>query len=85
VRSARWYFCCELARAAAVLAAIVVAANSLWAAQDNPPVPVPACQEWRDCQRLALDAYARGEYERFHDLAWRTVQTEPARDTNMVY
>lgn len=85
MRSARLYFCCEFTRAAAVFAAIVVAADSLWAAQDNPPVPVPACQEWHDCQRLALDAYARGEYERFHDLAWRTVQTGPARDPNLMY
>ena len=43
------------------------------------------CQEWHDCQRLALDAHARGEYELFHDLAWRTVQTGPARNAELMY
>jgi len=84
-RSARLHSCGKLARAAVVFAGIVLAVGSLWAAQDNPPTPVPACQEWHDCQRLALDARARGEYERFHDLAWRTVQTGPARDPNLMY
>ncbi len=43
------------------------------------------CREWHECRQLALDAYTRGEYERFHDLAWRTVQTGPARDPNLMY
>lgn len=68
-----------------VLVGIVVALGSLSAAQNTPPARVDVCQEWHDCQRLALDAYARGEYERFHDLAWRTVQTGPARDPDLMY
>ena len=39
-----------------------------------------ACREWHECRQLALEAYARREYEQFHDLAWRTVQTGPPRD-----
>ena len=68
-----------------VLAGIVLALGSLSASQNSPAPRVDVCQEWHDCQRLALDAYARGEYERFHDLAWRTVQTGPARDLNLMY
>jgi hypothetical protein len=34
---------------------------------------------------MALEARERGEYERFHDLAWRTVQTGPARDPTLMY
>jgi hypothetical protein len=43
------------------------------------------CREWRQCQQMALEARERGEYERFHDLAWRTVQTGPARDPMLMY
>src|SRR6266576_1593709 len=38
------------------------------------------CTEWHDCRQLALAAADRGEYEIFHDLAWRTVQTGPPKD-----
>jgi hypothetical protein len=34
---------------------------------------------------LALEAYARADYEVFHDLAWRTVQTGPARNAELMY
>jgi hypothetical protein len=43
------------------------------------------CREWRQCQQMALEARERGEYERFHDLAWRTVQTGPPRDPMLMY
>ena len=39
-----------------------------------------ACTDWRECRQLALDAAERGEFETFHDLAWRAVQTGPLRD-----
>jgi hypothetical protein len=39
-----------------------------------------ACSDWRQCRQLALEAAERGEYETFHDLAWRAVQTGPPRD-----
>jgi hypothetical protein len=43
------------------------------------------CTEWRECRQMALDAAARGEYELFHDLAWRTVQTGPRNDPALMY
>jgi hypothetical protein len=49
-----------------------------------PDRPVD-CHEWHECRQLALDAFARGDYERFHDLAWRTVQTGSVRDPDLMY
>ena len=43
------------------------------------------CTEWRDCRQLALAAADRGEYETFHDLAWRAVQTGPPKDPSLMY
>jgi hypothetical protein len=47
--------------------------------------PPPECHEWQECRQLALDARARGEYERFHDLAWRAVQTGVPNDHALMY
>ena len=68
-----------------ILARIFVMAASLWAPQNASAVPVATCREWHECQRLALEAYESGDYERFHDLAWRTVQTGPARNAELMY
>ena len=43
------------------------------------------CTEWRDCRQLALAAADRGEYETFHDLAWRAVQIGPPNDPALMY
>jgi hypothetical protein len=43
------------------------------------------CTEWRSCRELALAAADRGEYETFHDLAWRAVQTGPPKDPALMY
>src|SRR5439155_6667965 len=43
------------------------------------------CSEWRDCRQLALAAADRGEYETFHDLAWRAVQIGPPNDRSLMY
>jgi hypothetical protein len=43
------------------------------------------CTEWRDCRQMALAAADRGEYEAFHDLAWRAVQTGPPKDPALMY
>jgi hypothetical protein len=64
----------------AFLAARLAAASS--------PVPQSrdfGCTEWHQCRELALAAAARGEYETFHDLAWRTVQTGPRNDPALMY
>jgi hypothetical protein len=44
-----------------------------------------ACTDWRECRQQALDAAERGDYEAFHDLAWRAVQTGPVRDPDLMY
>ena len=43
------------------------------------------CTDWRDCRQRALDAAERGDYEAFHNLAWRAVQTGPARNPDLMY
>lgn len=43
------------------------------------------CTEWRDCRQLALAAADRGDYETFHNLAWRAVQTGPPKDPALMY
>src|SRR6185295_3678337 len=66
------------------LARLLVVVASLLAPQTTS-APAVTCREWHDCQRLALEAYGRGDYELFHDLAWRTVQTGPARNAELMY
>src|SRR5438093_3921614 len=54
----------------------------------SPAVPQSrdfGCTEWHQCRELALAAADRGEYETFHDLAWRTVQTGPRNDPALMY
>ncbi|MGH9331424.1 MAG: hypothetical protein ACRD09_13360, partial [Vicinamibacterales bacterium] len=43
------------------------------------------CAEWRECRAAALEAAGRGDYEAFHDLAWRAVQKGPPRDPDLMY
>src|SRR5438128_7538880 len=43
------------------------------------------CVEWHACRQLALAAADSGEYENFHDLAWRAVQTGPPKDSSLMY
>src|SRR3984893_3125777 len=43
------------------------------------------CRNWRDCRQLALDALVSRDYEHFHDLAWKTVQTGPPRDPDLMF
>src|SRR6266542_4671182 len=43
------------------------------------------CREWHECRQMALDAAAAGEYERFHDLAWRAIQVGPRHDPTLMY
>ena len=47
--------------------------------------PQTECQDWQECRQQALDAAARHEYERFHDLAWRTVQKGPPRSPELMF
>ena len=70
---------------ASLTVAILAMAPSNVAPSHGAQRPAPECHEWQACRQLALDARARGQYERFHDLAWRTVQTGPANDPALMY
>jgi hypothetical protein len=52
--------------------------------QDQPR-PRVDCKEWRECRQFALDAAEGQDYETFHDLAWRAVQTGPKNDPALMY
>src|SRR6476620_4326965 len=43
------------------------------------------CTEWHQCREMALAAAERGDFETFHDLAWRAVQTGPRNDPALMY
>jgi hypothetical protein len=45
----------------------------------------PACRTWQDCRELAVAAADRGEFQQFHDLAWRAVQVGPPKDPALMY
>jgi len=44
-----------------------------------------ACSDVADCRAQAQAAAARGDYETFHDLAWRTVQKGKRNDPELMY
>jgi len=59
---------------------------SLGIGQSERPSPAQSavsCQEWQACRDLAERARANGDYESFHDLAWRAVQTRGRRDPEL--
>ncbi len=43
------------------------------------------CRQWTVCRDRALEAAARHDYETFHDLAWRAMQTRGAKDPDIMY
>jgi len=45
----------------------------------------PSCPDVSSCRQAALDAAARGEYEAFHDLAWRAAQKGRPNDPELLY
>ena len=45
----------------------------------------PACTDVADCRAQALAAASRGDYETFHDLAWRIVQKAKPNDPASMY
>jgi hypothetical protein len=72
-----------------VVRLVLVAVLTVRLAAAPPAVFQPArdfgCTEWRDCRRMALAAAEGGDYETFHDLAWRAVQTGPPKDPTLMY
>ena len=45
----------------------------------------PACSDVADCRTQAESAATRGDFEAFHDLAWRAVQKGRRNDTDLMY
>jgi hypothetical protein len=71
---------------AAILAGLMTVGSSSGHLQTDAQSPRDAgCNEWHTCRAMALAAADRGEYETFHDLAWRTVQTGPRNDPALMY
>ena len=62
---------------------LIAAALFLFSLQDQPTRA--DCREWHECRQMALDAAVAGDYERFHDFAWRTIQTGPKNDPALMY
>jgi hypothetical protein len=54
-------------------------------ASPAPQTEATACTRWKDCQQLALDAAGREDFETFHSLAWRAVQSGPANDADLMF
>ncbi len=52
----------------------------------DPSAPARAeCRPWQECRQLALEAAGREDFETFHTLAWRAVQTGPKNDLDLMY
>ena len=47
--------------------------------------PGATCASVDECRQQALAAAARGDYETFHDLAWRAVQKGRPNDPDLMY
>ena len=45
----------------------------------------PPCADVGACRQAALDAAARGDFETFHDLAWRAAQKGRPNDPELMY
>lgn len=43
------------------------------------------CRDSEECRRLAIEADGRRDYEVFHDLAWRVMQTGPPDDPGAMF
>lgn len=48
------------------------------------PVQSADCKEWHECQKMALEAAERQDYNAFHDLSWRALQTGPKNDPSLM-
>lgn len=73
----------------AIVVCIVLAAKPSATVAQPPATTQSArdagCREWHECRQLALAAADRGDYQTFHNLAWRAVQTGPPRDPALMY
>jgi hypothetical protein len=71
--------------AAAVVSLVLSGAPLVQSTQASGSAQSVTCADWRNCRQQALDAAMRRDYEVFHDLAWRAVQTGPPRDPDLMY
>lgn len=51
----------------------------------SPPGRGADCRDSQACRQLAMDAAGRKDYEAFHDLAWRVMQTGPTNDPGSMF
>ena len=56
--------------------AVLLAVYSMGFAQSG----ASECKDWKACRELAMQAASRQDYDAFHDLAWRAVNTGPRND-----
>ncbi len=63
---------------------LVPLVSALTVASAQPP-DVPICTTSSECRQRALDAAETQDYEAFHTLAWRAVQTGKKNDTDLMY
>ena len=68
-----------------VAAAVVFLLSLVPEVQSPGSAARPDCTSGQECQALALDAYDRHDFERFHDLAWRAIQYGPTRTPSLMY
>lgn len=69
-------------RAIIILLAVTVSVATVATAAQAPAAD---CARSDECRDRALEARAAGQYERFHDLAWRAVQTGSPDDPALMY
>ena len=52
----------------------------------DPSAPARVeCRPWQECRQLALESAGREDFETFHTLAWRAVQTGPKNDPDLMF
>src|SRR4051812_5607285 len=54
-----------------LVATFPLASPAVVQAQQVQTEQPPICRTMAECRQMALDAAMQGEYERFHDFAWR--------------
>jgi hypothetical protein len=59
----------------------------LWSsvALSAQPVATAPCIVATECEQMAMAALDRQDYEAFHDLAWRALQTSGGKDRGLMY
>ena len=62
------------------LSALLLVVVLCFAGAPGAVLTAQECREWKECKQQALAAAARQDYNAFHDLAWRALQTGPKND-----